>query len=552
MQRLYLSVESGADGFGLEHWVLRLRGPLDREALRAAWAATVARHPMLRTAFVTEGVAEPLQVVLRDVPLLWSELDWGNGDASEPESALAGLLGSEHERCFDVRVAPLSRVTLVRLGEDEHRLVWTTHHLYVDGWSWPLILRDVGAEYRARLDGTSTQQPRPTPFGTYIGWLATAAPDSRAFWKDQLEGFTSPTPLPVAPRASSEKRGDEEVRVTLDAERSRALQELARELRMTTSTVVQGAWALVLRHLSGRDDVVFGAAFSGRPPELPGVEMLVGPCVNNLPVRVLVRPGSRASDWLGALHRSTVEIAQHQYASLADVQAWAAVPWRLRLFDSLVVFQNYQVEADVLDWGRLRLEPELAPDETAYPLTLTVTPRDEIELKLSSSGGRIPHETLAAMAEHMSTLLGGLVERPAATVAELAALLPAATSGIATEREPVTESDPGPYVPPSNEMERKVAAIWADLFQVERVGLDENFFDLGGHSILLVQAHARLRSTVRTDLPVVALLQYPTVRALAAYLANGESSRGTVGAARDRATLQRQALARQRRIRETT
>jgi acyl carrier protein len=266
----------------------------------------------------------------------------------------------------------------------------------------------------------------------------------------------------------------------------------------------------------------------------------------------LVRPGSRASDWLGALHRSTVEIAQHQYASLADVQAWAAVPWRLRLFDSLVVFQNYQVEADVLDWGRLRLEPELAPDETAYPLTLTVTPRDEIELKLSSSGGRIPHETLAAMAEHMSTLLGGLVERPAATVAELAALLPAATSGIATEREPVTESDPGPYVPPSNEMERKVAAIWADLFQVERVGLDENFFDLGGHSILLVQAHARLRSTVRTDLPVVALLQYPTVRALAAYLANGESSRGTVGAARDRATLQRQALARQRRIRETT
>src|SRR5262249_12876428 len=152
------------------------------------------------------------------------------------------------------------------------------------------------------------------------------------FWKESLDGFTSPTPLPQEPTGAQD--AILETTTLVDAPTTAALQSLARAHRVTLNAVVQGSWAILLGHLSARDAVVFGAAFSGRPPELPGVETLVGPCVNNLPVRVQLGGGRAISDWLAGLHELNLEIAQHQYAPLPDIQNWAGVPWRLRLFDS--------------------------------------------------------------------------------------------------------------------------------------------------------------------------------------------------------------------------
>ena len=103
---------------------------------------------------------------------------------------LQSFLDSDRERGFDVGVAPLSRVTLIRLADDDHRLVWSTHHLYVDGWSWPLIFRDVGSGLRsASRAARRLSSPAPCQYGAYIGWLADAAPDSRDFWKESLDGL---------------------------------------------------------------------------------------------------------------------------------------------------------------------------------------------------------------------------------------------------------------------------------------------------------------------------------------------------------------------------
>ena len=406
MQRLFLSMEAGSGRVGFEQWVFRLGGPLDSAALREAWEATVARHAILRAAFVADVGHEPLQVVKRRVETPWAEMDWTGGDVADAKDRLQSFLDSDRERGFDVGVAPLNRLTLIRLADDDHRLVWSTHHLYVDGWSWPLIFRDVGAAYAARVAGVAPQLAQPCQYGAYIGWLADAAPDSRLFWKESLEGFTSPTPLPreLTPVADAED-AIRETSTRLDGPTTAALQSLARAQRVTVNTVVQGSWAILLSHLSGRDDVVFGAAFSGRPPELPGVETLVGPCVNNLPVRVRLDGGRVIADWLAELHELNLEIAQHQYASPSDIQEWAGVPWRLRLFDSLVVFQNYFVDEAVRTWGAVDVEPLSAPEATNYPLTLTVTPGDEITLRL------LGQATVFGI-DSLETVLDGLVDGP--------------------------------------------------------------------------------------------------------------------------------------------
>jgi amino acid adenylation domain-containing protein/non-ribosomal peptide synthase protein (TIGR01720 family) len=549
MQRLFLSMEGGSGRLGFEQWVFQLKGPVDPVALREAWEATVARHAILRTAFVTDGVPEPLQVVNRSAALPWAPEDWTGESPADQEGRLRSFLRSDRERGFDVGVAPLTRVTLIRLGDENHQLVWSTHHLCVDGWSWPLIFRDVGAAYAALGEGTELRLPMPGQYGAYIAWLADAAPDSRDFWKAALSGFESATPLALQtappPHAQEDIR---EASTRMDASTTAALQNLARRLRVTLSTVVQGSWAILIGHLSARDDVVLGASFSGRPAELPGVETLVGPCVNNLPVRVALDPEQSVADWLAELHERNLEVAQHQYASLSDIQEWAGVPWRLRLFDSLVVFQNYSVDHAALRWGALDIEPLTAPEATNYPLTLTVTPGAEIDLKLMGQADRFGPDSLTMMLDGLAMALTSLAELPEASLSGIQSRLPASTKGTAAlAAAAAARRRQSAYEAPGSEMERVVAEVWEELFEVDQVGVEDNFFDLGGHSILLLQAHARLRERIGSDLSVVALLQYPTIRSLARYLSNGEtSSAAALDAVVDRARLQHLALARRR------
>ncbi|MDP8909370.1 MAG: amino acid adenylation domain-containing protein [Chloroflexota bacterium] len=548
MQRLFLSMEAGSARLGFEQWVFRLRGPLDPAALREAWEATLARHAILRTAFVTDAVAEPLQVVNRRAAVPWAEEDWTDRVAADEEGRLESFLRADRERGFDVGVAPLTRVTVIRVADEEHQLVWSTHHLCVDGWSWPLIFRDVGAAYEALREGAEPCLAAPCQYGAYLGWLDAAAPDSRDFWKDALEGFASATPLPLETSPAPEAdEGTREASTRLDPATTTALQSLARSLQVTLNTVVQGGWAILLSHLSGHLDVVLGAAFSGRPAELAGIETLVGPCVNNLPVPVQLDPAQTVSEWLPELHERNLEIAQHQYASLSDIQQWAGVPWRLRLFDSLVVFQNYVVDEAVLRWGTVDVEPLTAPEATNYPLTLTVTPGTQMDLKLMGQANRFGPSSLTMMLDGLAESLSRLAERPDASLSEIQSSLPASTKGTAALAVAAAgQRRQSAYVAPASEIERVVADVWEELFEVDHVGVEDNFFDLGGHSILLLQAHARLRERLGKELSVVALLQYPTIRSLARYIGNGETSSAALGAVADRAKLQRLALARQR------
>jgi aryl carrier-like protein len=548
MQRLFLSMEAGSARLGFEQWVFRLTGALDPAALRRAWDATVARHAMLRTDFVTDAVAEPLQVVNRRVAVPWADEDWTRGDDTDEADRLQTFLSADQERGFDVGMAPLTRVSLIRVADEEHVLVWSTHHLCVDGWSWPLIFRDVGAAYEALREGTELRLPAPCQYGAYINWLEREAPDSRDFWKEALDGFQSATPLPL--EAVAVPAAQDRIRETsrrLDASTAVALQDLARAHQVTLNTVVQAAWAILLGHLSDRDDVVLGAAFSGRPADLAGVETLVGPCVNNLPVPVQLDPARPVADWLSALHERNLEIAQHQYASLSDIQEWAGVPWRLRLFDSLVVFQNYVVDDEVLRWGALEVEPMTATEATNYPLTLTVNPGVELDLKLMGQANRFGPASLTMMLDGLERTLVSLAEGSDGPLSKIQSRLPASTKGTAALAAAVAaQRRQSVYVAPASEMERVVAEVWKELFEVDQVGVEDNFFDLGGHSILLLRAHARLRERMGSDLSVVALLQYPTIRSLARYLSDGDTVSAALDGVADRAKLQREALARRR------
>ncbi|MSU58572.1 MAG: amino acid adenylation domain-containing protein [Pedosphaera sp.] len=332
MQQLFYTLESAHAKIGFHQYYYALHGPLDAAAFCTAWERVVARHAILRTGFVGEGLKQPMQVIHRSGEVPWQMEDWRGVAAAGQEQKFSKFLHDDGVRGFDLAKPPLMRCALIRVADDQYRFVWCHHHLHVDGWSWPLIFKEVAQYYEGSFGKNETVLPPARPFSDYIGWLAHRdTGEDEQFWREALRGFKEPTPLPQTQSSSGSPRFAEESARIAVADVN-ALRDFARTNQLTFNTLAQAAWAAVLSRQSGNDDVVFGAAFSGRPAELAGVETMVGSFVNDLPVRVRVAADAKLGDWLAELQAAQTHLGLHQFTSPMQVQEWSEVPWRLRLF----------------------------------------------------------------------------------------------------------------------------------------------------------------------------------------------------------------------------
>ncbi len=393
-------------------------GAVDLPAFERAWLRVVDRHTILRTAFVWKKTEEPLQVVGRKVVLPFAYHDWRELATEERETRLREFLTADRKKGFEPSRAPLMRFTLFRLGEDSHQLVWSHHHLLLDGWSVPILLGEVAALYRAFREGREIELEIPRPYGDYIDWLDRqdlAAAES--FWRNALQGFEHPTPLPAdrahgsSASAVSNRAGER------DSQPSElfALKSLARGARITLNTLVQGAWALLLSRYGAGEDVLFGATSSGRPPDLEGAERMVGLFINTLPVRVAVPLGQPVLPWLQRLQEQQAEMRQFEHSPLVRVQGWSEVPRGLPLFESLVVFENPLVDradARSLSQVALTISEFRTVETTNYPLTLLAAADHQMTLRMLYDRGRFDEPAVERLLAHLRTLLVGVADDP--------------------------------------------------------------------------------------------------------------------------------------------
>ncbi|MCY1078492.1 non-ribosomal peptide synthase/polyketide synthase [Archangium lansingense] len=405
----HVLLEPGTEAyFEQRSWMLT--GALKAHALREAWALVLERHPSLRTDFLWQGLEEPLQVVRSRVETPWNELDWRGVPAEEQSRRLESFLREDRARGFELTRAPLMRFALIRLEDQVHRFVWSFHHLLLDGWSLARVLAEVLEAYAALVRGESWRPSRAPDFRSYIEWLGQRRPErDEAFWRELLSGVDAPTPLPGEGESGAE-RGAGEREVVLDERATTALQDFARRHGLTPSTLVHGAWALLLSRYGGGEDVVFGTTLAGRPPELPGIEEAVGVFIHSLPMRVRLRSWDGLVPWLRELQARLVELGQREHVPLARLQGWSEVPRGTPLFESLLVFENYPVDA-ALARGVAGLElGDFRPFErTHYPLTAVAVPGRELRLKLLHRSERVSADTAARLLEHWRALLDGMV-----------------------------------------------------------------------------------------------------------------------------------------------
>ncbi|MEV5594487.1 amino acid adenylation domain-containing protein [Streptomyces sp. NPDC052496] len=409
--------EQGPDVYVIQR-TLTIDGPLDTARWRASWQALVARHAALRASFHRRKSGEAVQLVSREAALPWQETDLSGLPEADALAETGRLAADACAERFDLGVAPLLRVLLVRLGTDRHCMVLTAHHILLDGWSMPILFDEASRVYAAGGDASVLR--RTASYRDYLAWLGRQDKDAaRAAWRAELAGDGEPTLVAPADPARTPALPDQ-IKADLSASLTRDLTDLARRHGLTLNTVVQGAWAMLLARLSGRDDVVYGTTVAGRPPELPGVESMVGLFINTVPVRVRLDAGQPVVEMLKDVQARQSALLPHQHLGLADIQKHAGPEAG---FDTLVVYENYPRPADEpAGPGTLSFTTLGLRQATHYPLTLGILPGDRLEVEVSYRPDLIPAGPARALTGRLVRVLEQLVADPAAPVGRVGVL----------------------------------------------------------------------------------------------------------------------------------
>ena len=402
---LFNAVEYGGDVF-VEQIAWTLSGPLDVSRLRRAWNKAVERHGAMRSLIRWEGLTQPYQIVhasfpsvieIRDtIPASWAELEAG-----------------ERRALPDMQQAPPSRLLIVMLGGERWRLVWTVHHIILDGWSAGLFLQDVAAFY-----ADMERQAGPAPqFNAFAAWTARRNEEhgalDRRYWQNRFRCLPEPTRLVINDTAalSLDKAAQDHVEITLSLDESDRLREVAAQHGVTLAVLFQGALALLLSRYTGRRDVSFGTVASIRPPEISGITEMVGMFVSTLPAVHHIPRETPLTEWLQSVGRLDAEGRERGMVPLSDLARAAGVEPADTLFDVLLVVENMPGRSGdgtpSLFCG-CRVSDEHVVQNVRQPLSVIVYPAPEIVIRLAFQPSRFTRDAIAGLGGHLRTILTGL------------------------------------------------------------------------------------------------------------------------------------------------
>ncbi|MDR6232870.1 amino acid adenylation domain-containing protein/non-ribosomal peptide synthase protein (TIGR01720 family) [Pseudomonas psychrotolerans] len=414
---LFHSLSDEGDGLYVNQVCMPVEG-LDVERFRAAWQDAVDRHDILRTSFHWQGnLGDPLQVVHRHACMVLCQVDRRGSDCSE--EGLAALCREELERGFDLARLPLQRLLLVRTAESVHYLIWTSHHILMDGWSSSRLFGEVMQHFSTGRVDTANARYRD-----FVAWLQRQDRAAQeCFWRERLGVIEEPCSLSQTsyPRADISLPGHEALYTHWDRQRTAQLLRHCRQQGITPNTLIQGAWLLLLQRYTGQRSVAFGATVAGRPEGLPGADDILGLFINTLPVIQVIDPEVRLDRWLASLQSYNLDLRENAHTPLADIQRWSGQGGQM-LFDSIIVFENYPIDA--------RLQEEIGTegprfgvssnrDVTNFPMDLAVHLSDELSIEYLFLRNRFSREAVEGIRRNLEATLEEMLRTPDARLGNL-------------------------------------------------------------------------------------------------------------------------------------
>jgi len=521
----------------------RLTGPFDLGALERALDALVVRHESLRTTFPEEedGVVAAIATAQNARARLRVE-DFSDHGPERAEQLALARCREETERPFELQAGPLFRANVFRIADEDHVLLLNMHHIISDGWSIGVLMRELDALYDGFVSGREVHlEPLPIQYADYAvwqrGWLTDENLDALLdFWRkrfDIIPTLELPTDRP-RPEVAGDNGGL--VSFSLSANATAKIHEISRIEGATVFMTLLAVFKLLMARFSGQWDLVVGTPVANRSHYK--TEPLIGFFVNNLPLRTQMTPMATFRDILGGVRETVLRALAHQEVPFAFLVS-ELNPNRDQARNPL-----FQVNFSLVN---IPLPTERLGGLEAVDMTLgSVTAKFDLNMAMAEVdgilGGQLEYnadlfdtDTARSYTDCFIGLVDELTANPDKAVGSLSLMGEGAEPPKPVRDNTETVSAPAIYVAPSNELEEKIAVIWAEGLEVEKVGVNDNFFDLGGSSLLLPKLNKRIKEELEVELSIVDMFQNPTVASLAALLASKDTSPAQFTQSRSRA-----------------
>ncbi|HET9959839.1 MAG TPA: MupA/Atu3671 family FMN-dependent luciferase-like monooxygenase, partial [Polyangiaceae bacterium] len=435
-------VQAPESGVDVEQMVARFSMPLDRHLLERALRAVVDAHPALRSCFRWEGVAEPQQVVLAHVDARIEERRFEVGAAEEREAQFDAWLLEDRRQGLELTAAPLFRAWLVQFTEHDTRLVWTFPHILLDGGSFGKVITDWFEAYVALREGRTPEPKASRPYADHSAWLRAEIEAKRGaaaqHFAGLFAGFSAKNEIsePRPPRAPARRRRIyDHVGTRLSAELTARLRDLGAERGCSLNNLVQAAWALVVSDFSGNEDAVFGVVRGCRGTGLPEARDMVGLFINTLPLRVNCGTQQELGEFIVGVRTQHRALRDFEHTPLSDVARAAQVDSAASLFDSIIVFNERRVGAELRERGGIFASAEIEfIEQTNFAVTLFGYAEAELELAISYDPTRLGAARASAMLERLTTALQAFSAGLGRTLSELDRVPPSELARLASSR----------------------------------------------------------------------------------------------------------------------
>ncbi|WP_349237918.1 amino acid adenylation domain-containing protein [Pseudoalteromonas sp. JC3] len=393
--------------------VNQISGELNIKAMELAWQYVTNRHEILRSGFAIEKSSLYRFVLAPDIKVPVRFLDWSDLSDEQRHSAFITLREQDREMAMPLNEAPLHRVTIVRYGSMQHQLLWTHHHLILDGWCLQTVYQELLQSYLSFANSQPLSLPKPIPLDGYYDWLQSKDKQSALdYWHTYLHDFDSPTAL-LESQNLDVQSGYVERQWQISTSLSQKLRVLASEAKVTLNAVIQWAWGYLLQRYSGDQKVLFGTVISGRPSEVQNIEKMVGLFINTIPVKVDFVPSTDLKAQLKQLHESQLQSQEHGFLTLPEIQQQTAIAAEIELFDSIVVFENYPTESNssvANNTSDVVINSSETAEYSAVPLTFIVNDNEHLQLTLGYRKERFSDNTIAQMQHHLDAIFSQLAD----------------------------------------------------------------------------------------------------------------------------------------------
>lgn len=396
----------------------RVRMLLQNALLEKSLQLLVDRHDVLRTVFSHQKTEHCIQIVLKKrlTGILFEDI---SADENK-DAALEQFKREDRNKGFDLSKDMLLRLAVFKLDENEYELIWSHHHILMDGWCSVMMMQEFTQLYQLLQHGEAVTLPQAAQFGAYIDWLQLQDLDrADSFWKDYLHGFNQPTGLQSRLKAGLQQVF-EETEIVLSKHVCDKLHQLAASLKLTANTVYQAGWGVVVSILNRTNDVAFGAVVSVRPPEIKGIERMLGLFINTLPVRIAVDENKTVLELLQEIQRKALLCAQHQFCPLHRIQSLSVV--KEQLIDHLFIMENFgsAFSADEeQDTSENKVSFSGTFSQTNYNLNIVVLPGEQTAIRFNYNTAAFRKDHICSVGRMLATIIEQMVEQPSQTISSL-------------------------------------------------------------------------------------------------------------------------------------